>query len=200
MGKTSDAKQHLATLKQVMREKLLHPATIISFVALLVALGGTSYAVSQLPKNSVGTKQLKKNAVTSPKVKNGSLLRKDFRAGELPQEQTRAYAFITADGTLDPDRSDGVAQANVFKGTGAAGNGFYCLAGLPFEVRSAIVSSAYNSDATAAAPYIYVQIAEPGEPLDSFSGCPETGLQVVVNSRDLAGDNANSSFVIWLEG
>lgn len=201
MGKTSYSKQHLAILKQVMREKLFHPATIISFVALLVALGGTSYAVSQLPKNSVGAKQLKQNSVTSPKVKNGSLLRNDFRAGELLQEQTRAYAFIAADGTLDPDRSDGVTQANVFKGTGAAEDGFYCLAGLPFDVRSAVISGAYDSGiAIAAAPYIYVQIAKPSQPLDRFSGCPETGLQVIVNSRNLAGNNTDSNFVIWLEG
>lgn len=70
-----------------MRDKLLHPATVIAVIALFVALGGTSYAVSQLPKNSVGNKQLKKNAVTSKKVKDGSLLAKDFKTGQLPQGQ-----------------------------------------------------------------------------------------------------------------
>ena len=60
------------------------PATVLAFVALLVALGGTSYAAIQLPANSVGAKQLKKNAVNSKKVKNGSLLRADFRSGQLP--------------------------------------------------------------------------------------------------------------------
>lgn len=70
-----------------MRDKLLHPATIIAVIALFIALGGTSYAVSQLPKNSVGNKQLKKNAVTSKKVKDGSLLAKDFKTGQLPQGQ-----------------------------------------------------------------------------------------------------------------
>jgi hypothetical protein len=60
------------------------PAMAVAFVALLVALGGTSYAVVALPANSVGKKQLKRNAVTSAKVKNGALLRKDFRRGQLP--------------------------------------------------------------------------------------------------------------------
>ena len=36
--------------------------------ALLVAMSGTGYAVSQLPDNSVGTKQLKKQAVTTKKI------------------------------------------------------------------------------------------------------------------------------------
>jgi len=67
-----------------MREKLLHPATIIATCALLVALGGSGYAISQLPKNSVGTKQLKTGAVTSAKVKDGSLLARDFKAGQVP--------------------------------------------------------------------------------------------------------------------
>jgi hypothetical protein len=60
------------------------PALALAFVALLVALGGTSYAVVNLPANSVGKKQLKRNAVTSVKVKNGSLLRKDFKSGQVP--------------------------------------------------------------------------------------------------------------------
>lgn len=60
------------------------PATGIALAALVVALGGVGYAVTALPKNSVGTAQLKKNAVNSAKVKDGSLLAADFRAGQLP--------------------------------------------------------------------------------------------------------------------
>jgi hypothetical protein len=60
------------------------PALLIALLALFVSLGGTGYAVSQLPKNSVGNKQLKKNAVTSTKVKDRSLLAKDFKQGQLP--------------------------------------------------------------------------------------------------------------------
>jgi hypothetical protein len=70
------------------------PAMVVACIALLVALGGTSYAIQALPQNSVGTQQLKNNAVASKKikngavnaskVKNGSLLRADFKAGQLP--------------------------------------------------------------------------------------------------------------------
>jgi Collagen triple helix repeat (20 copies) len=60
------------------------PAMVVAFTALLVALGGTSYAIQALPRNSVGTPQLQRNAVTSPKVRPGSLLRSDFRAGQIP--------------------------------------------------------------------------------------------------------------------
>jgi len=44
------------------------PALVISLIALFVALGGTTYAATRLPANSVGTKQLRKGAVTPPKV------------------------------------------------------------------------------------------------------------------------------------
>jgi hypothetical protein len=74
--------------------KRITPSLIISIIALMVALGGASYAAIQIPKNSVGTKQLKKNAVNaaklkknsvnSAKVRDGSLLRSDFKAGQLP--------------------------------------------------------------------------------------------------------------------
>jgi hypothetical protein len=61
------------------------PPMVLAFVALLVALAGTSYAAIQLPANSVGTKQLKKNAVISKKVKNRSLKAVDFATGQLPR-------------------------------------------------------------------------------------------------------------------
>jgi hypothetical protein len=60
------------------------PPMVVAFVALMVALAGTSYAAIQLPANSVGTKQLKKNAVTGKKVKNRSLKAVDFATGQLP--------------------------------------------------------------------------------------------------------------------
>jgi hypothetical protein len=75
--------------------RLPSPAMLIALVALIVALGGTSYAAISLPKNSVGTKQIRKgavtkskiraNAITSSKVKNRSLLAKDFKRGQLPR-------------------------------------------------------------------------------------------------------------------
>jgi hypothetical protein len=75
------------------------PAMIVACMALLVSLGGTSFAAAtQLAKNSVGTAQLKNNAVTNPKIRNNavnsakvanrSLLRVDFAPGQLPAGPT----------------------------------------------------------------------------------------------------------------
>jgi hypothetical protein len=69
---------------RLARSRRPAPATVISVIALFVALGGTGYAAVTLPRNSVGPKQLRTNAVTSSKVKNGTLLKKDFKTGQLP--------------------------------------------------------------------------------------------------------------------
>src|SRR5215208_6946809 len=66
------------------RPSRLNSAHLIAVIALFVALGGTTWAATQLPKGSVGTKQLKSNAVVSSKVKDGSLDSTDFGTGELP--------------------------------------------------------------------------------------------------------------------
>jgi hypothetical protein len=59
------------------------PAMIVAIVALVLSLGGTSYAAIVLPAGSVGTKQLKSNAVIGSKVKNGSLTTADLSSASL---------------------------------------------------------------------------------------------------------------------
>ena len=75
-------------------KRLPSPAMLVACVALVVALGGVSYAAGVMPANSVGTAQLKKNAVTGAKLKNNAVTGRkvkdrtltgaDFRAGQLP--------------------------------------------------------------------------------------------------------------------
>jgi hypothetical protein len=57
---------------------------LVGYLALFVALAGTSYAAIALPPNSVGSRQIKPNAVRSSDVRDAALLAKDFRPGELP--------------------------------------------------------------------------------------------------------------------
>jgi hypothetical protein len=69
---------------------------IMLILAVTLALGGTSYAASKLPKNSVGSKQLKPagvkaadlhaDAVTSSSVANGSLTGDDLANGSVRSE------------------------------------------------------------------------------------------------------------------
>jgi hypothetical protein len=45
----------------------------VGVIALFVALGGTSYAATQLPRDSVGTGQIRAGAVTATKIHNGAI-------------------------------------------------------------------------------------------------------------------------------
>lgn len=56
------------------------PALVVASLALLVALGGTSYAAVVLPKDSVGAAQIRNGAVTSAEVKDGALRTIDLAA------------------------------------------------------------------------------------------------------------------------
>jgi hypothetical protein len=58
-------------------------SNFVAYLALSVALGGTSYAAARLPRNSVGTAQLKPQSVTSAKVKDHTLATRDFSASTL---------------------------------------------------------------------------------------------------------------------
>jgi hypothetical protein len=72
------------------------PAMIVAIVALVLSLGGTSYAAIVLPANSVGTTQLKKNAVVGSKVKNGSLTTSDISSASLSKLGRVAIASKSA--------------------------------------------------------------------------------------------------------
>ncbi|MEO8690035.1 MAG: hypothetical protein ABI611_17695 [Solirubrobacteraceae bacterium] len=54
-----------------MRKRLSY-GNVVSSLALFIALGGTSYALT-LPRNSVGAKQIRRGAVRSSEVKDRSL-------------------------------------------------------------------------------------------------------------------------------
>lgn len=77
-----------------MSSKLLShvQGNAVAYLALFVALSGTAFAATALPRNSVGTAQLKKGAVTGKKIRPGSIagkqVRKDTLTGRNIREST----------------------------------------------------------------------------------------------------------------
>jgi hypothetical protein len=92
------------------------PSMAVSLTALVVAMGGTSYAAVTLKANSVGNIQLKSNAVTGAKVKNGSLSATDFGIGQLPAGRAGAA------GPAGPAGPAGAAGAAGARGANGATN------------------------------------------------------------------------------
>jgi hypothetical protein len=87
-------------------------STVAAYLALFIALGGTSYAAAKLPKNSVGASQIKTNGVGSSEVKNGSLRKADFKATDLPAGPAGAQGPQGLQG-LKGDKGDKGATGNV---------------------------------------------------------------------------------------
>jgi hypothetical protein len=133
------------------------PAMVVACVALAVAMAGTGYAATALPRNSVGTLQLKNNAVTSAKVKNGSLLSADFKSGQVPAGPAgkagpagppgpagpaAKWALVRADGTI-------VAQSGGITPTAKPAAGVYILDfGSSLAGKLILVSSSNTADTT----------------------------------------------------
>jgi hypothetical protein len=69
-------------MKKGVRERLTF-ANVVACIALFVALGGASYAATQIPNNSVGTKQLKRNAVTAAKIRKNAVTSTKIKRGSI---------------------------------------------------------------------------------------------------------------------
>ena len=116
-----------------MRLPTPSPALVVALIALVVALGGTSYAVTKLPRNSVGAAQVKKNAITTKHVRNGSLRAVDFARGQLPAGPQGAQGPAGAPG---PAGRDGIGDilivdsGDIFVSSGSYASGtLYCPTG-----------------------------------------------------------------------
>jgi hypothetical protein len=83
-------------------------STVAAYLALFLALGGTSYAALKLPADSVGARQLKPGAVSSPEVKNRSLRAGDFAPGTLRSGPTGAMGPQGPAGARGPSGANGV--------------------------------------------------------------------------------------------
>jgi hypothetical protein len=89
------------------------PALLVAFVALMVALGGTSYAALSIPKNSIGTKQLKNHAVTARKINAKGLTAANAKAlSGLPSS-----AFMRSNGVYAAGYADSAAIENFTSGS-----------------------------------------------------------------------------------
>ena len=83
---------HRAKGKPSMTRLLTHARrNAIAYLALFVALGGTSYAAINLPAGSVGAQQLRRGAVTEKKLASRSV-----SAGKLDPKSIAGYVAFWA--------------------------------------------------------------------------------------------------------
>jgi len=92
-------------------------ANVVATVALFVALGGTSYAVVSLPRDSVGHRQLRAGAVRSSEVKDGSLRTADLSS----QTRTSLRGGKGIPGPMGPQGLPGEPAIRFFAAVRASG-------------------------------------------------------------------------------
>lgn len=188
----------------------------VAYVALFVALGGTSYAATQLPSNSVGNAQLQRAAVTASKVKAGSLLARDFKRGQLSGTRGPAgrigpkgdqgpkgdpgtpgangtalgYATVKATGLVVASASRNVTSGDISTIPGAPG--YYCIAHLSFTPGTANATAAFVGSDTDAGAQVELASADPNFTADT--GCPP-GTQALVFTHQTALPKAEPFYV-----
>lgn len=102
---------------RVLRSHLTY-SNVTATLALMTALGGTSYAALSLPRNSVGSRQIRTGAVRSAEVKNASL-----RTADLSKAARKELRGATGpQGPIGPQGPQGAAAAQYFAVVSAAGN------------------------------------------------------------------------------
>lgn len=72
-------------------------ATVVACIALVIALGGTSYAVSRPAPNSVGTAQLRDRAVTAAKIRPSAIRGYHLAKGAIGTREIRDGSIQSPD-------------------------------------------------------------------------------------------------------
>jgi len=186
------------------------PALVVSLVALVVALGGSGYAIAKLPKNSVGSAQIKEGAVTPAKIRKGSLTADLFAPGVLvagakgEKGEAGAAGAAGATGATGATGAQGLAgSARAYASVSAAGSlsraknvlaankvtpGVYCVQldpSIDVATAVAVVGSEHLLNSTSAASDQSTHI----EPSMTGPGCPGVNSMVVYTFyRNGSGD------------
>jgi hypothetical protein len=95
-----------------MRPRLTY-ANVISTLALFLALGGVSVAVTKLPPNSVGYKQLQKDSVGSKQLREKSIGKKKLRRNSVDERVLDDNAVGEFELQGNAVHSDQIAPASV---------------------------------------------------------------------------------------
>jgi hypothetical protein len=154
-------------------------ANVTAALALFIALGGTGYAASRVPRRSVGPVQLQTNAVTASKIRANAVGASEIRSGAVGKSEVRTNAVGSAE-----IRRDGVGGAEIRRG--AVGSD---------EIRNGRIASVDVADGAIGSPQLKDGGVEPADlstaTRNAFQGAT---LRAAVNAAgELVAGNAKSA-------
>ncbi|MBJ7358000.1 hypothetical protein [Nocardioides sp.] len=177
-------------------------ASITATLALVVALGGTSYAAVNLPKNSVGSKQIAKAAVKSSDVKNDGLTGKDIKESSLSTVPSATSADQLGGKTLrglsqwvhvETD-GDIIAQSGGITVTDLAAPGRYRV-NFPTDVSAC----GLNANVSAASPQADLGTFDPGMAMVVRSSTGPNAVQVGTADVAAGGTYEDKPFILTVQ-
>src|SRR5215218_2565042 len=92
-------------MRLVGMRRLVSPSMAVAFTALLVALGGTSYAVTKLDPRSVGTREMKRGAVGTAQLKRNAVVSRTVRNGSLTGDDINEASLAAVPRATTADRA-----------------------------------------------------------------------------------------------
>jgi hypothetical protein len=196
-------------MPKLPRPRLTYANVMVTLLAFVV-LGGSAYAATQLPKNSVGAKQLKKNAVTPSKLSAAAKTTltghgpqgpagapgKDGSVGAPGAPATKFFVQVRADGTVNASGSpvsvDHYANGVYFLNFGQ--DITHCAA-IASQGSVPVFSSPGSSTGSALGYGTLVGISSPGSPEEEYAPGFPFAKSVTVETFSGASENDSSFYV-----
>jgi hypothetical protein len=95
------------------RPALPSPAFCLALLALFVSLGGTTYAIATLPRDSVGTEQIKARAVTEDELSNSAVVSRKIANGAVTDRKIARNAITGTRIAPDSIGGEQIAEASL---------------------------------------------------------------------------------------
>jgi hypothetical protein len=124
-------------------------ADVTSVLALFIALGGTTYAATALPRNSVGTKQVRTGGVGKSELRTNSVGKSELRTGSVGKSEIATNGVGATEVRKDAIDTTELKDAGIQIGdiSGDARNALAELSGV--TVRTAVTSAGIASGGNA---------------------------------------------------
>jgi hypothetical protein len=164
-------------------------------IAVFVALGGTSYAVVQLPRNSVGSKQVRKNAIGNSEIRSGAVRSKSIKDRSVALRDISLSTRNSLRGQAGPQGPPGPGVSSLAAAV-TAGGAFARESGTVARshLTEGLYKIAFNRDVSSCYALATISGSASGEISAEMSTAPGEQNYVYVFAKDTAGNLSDRPF------